>query len=671
VAAGTPHWDLPLVPKRIPRLTVRFILLTALGLTTAAAVMFVLLRHVYTVRAEKNAIAGSRLSTRSVLAHELTARDLQVPLPAGRRKHLDRLFTRAVLLEGTVRATLYDSKGLVVYSTDQASIGRRPLGAAVLAQVSAGKTVARVHDRGGRLGRVLETYVPLRVSGPPARGTVELDRRYSPIAASARRSSLLVAGVLEILFVFLLAALAPMLSRAERRLRRHVDELDYVATHDQLMGLPNRLGLERAFERAAADDQAPSLLLVDLDAFHEVNETLGSESGDSLLARWSDRLRREAIGCDLVARLGDDEIGILCHTADREQVAALQRRIRQALAEPVQIDGTRIALDASIGAALFPEHGTDLNTLLRHAGTALSAAKGNEGRFAFYDPADEERHASHLVRTAELRDAIANGEFVVYYQPQADLGTRVIRGAEALLRWQHPRHGLLAADSFISAAQRSGIITQLDRFVLEAAARQWKSWSDIGIEIDVAVNLAPDDLLDPELPYDIARLLTGYEMPARHLVLEITEHALLRDERRTRQVLESLHDLGVRLAIDDYGTGYASLAYIHRLPIEQVKIDRSFIEELPESASDEAIVRSTAELAHTLGATVVAEGVERPEHWECVARLGCDIAQGYLIARPLAADALTELLINSPCVPAYPATTAPARDSTSVIHAVR
>ncbi len=628
--------------ERAPRLTLRFVAWTALGLTVAAAAVSVLIQHTLARQAERDAIARSRLTAEIVVATALRAGDFEGPVTPARRAQLDRLFSDAVLVEGTVRASLYDPSGRIVYSTDRALIGSRRGEAPWLAQVRGGKIVSRIADHGDSLGKVLDARVPLSLHGRVA-GSVEFERRYGPIASSAWRTSLEIAAILEALLLTLLVALVPVLNRASSRLRRHVEEIDHLATHDSLLGILNRLGFQRELDRTRLD--AAALLNVDLDGFHEVNDTLGAASGDALLVEWCRRLAPELAGCELVARLGEDEIGVLLGSSKRDEIEALADRIARSSREPVDVGGVRLALEATIGIALLPDHGSDADMLLRRAGVALAAAKRANERVAYYDPADDESDVSRLLRTAELRNALANDEFRVFYQPQADLGTHVIRGVEALVRWNHPRDGVLDAGAFIESAERSGIIVELDRFVLEQAARQCRDWHRLGFDLDVSVNLAPANLLDARLPEHVADVLTACDLPADYLILEITEGALVRDDQRTADVLDRLRNLGVRLAIDDYGTGYSSLAYLRRLPIQQVKLDRTFIETLPGSASDQAIVRSTTELAHTLGATVVVEGVETQEQWDICAKQGCDIAQGFLIARALPEVLLTELLL--------------------------
>jgi len=291
--------------------------------------------------------------------------------------------------------------------------------------------------------------------------------------------------------------------------------------------------------------------------------------------------------------------------------------------------------------------------VLRRAAAALSTAR-SEGRLdvQIYEPSLEVGDLSRVALIAELRDALETGQLLVHYQPQADLVTRQVRGVEALLRWQHPTHGLVAAREFIGVAERSGVARDLRHFVLETSARQWQAWDSLGISLELAVNLSAIDLLDVSLPDEIAYLLDRYSIPPWNLVLEITERTLIRDERRARQVTDRLHEIGVRLAIDDFGTGYSSLSSLTRFPVQLVKLDQSLLANAPDDAAAEAIVSGSVEMAHAIGATVVAEGIETRDQWTLVHSLGCDIAQGYLISPPLPADEIRDLLQATPAITA-------------------
>jgi diguanylate cyclase (GGDEF)-like protein len=629
--------------EREPRLVLRFALCTALGLGLAAAAILVLVRHVYTEHAERQAIDRARFAADVVLTRRLRAGDLRGPLTAARRKQLARMFDATVLSHGTSSATLYDARGSVTFGTAVGATAPSPPHEAL-----AGHVVSRVEPTPS--GRTLRTFLPVALAGE--RGVLALDQDYGSIAAAARKSSLVVAGVLEALLLFLFVVLLPVLTRAAARIRNQISELDHAATHDELTGLPNRRGFRRELDRVTGPEVGEGALLVaDLECFHEMNDTLGSDAGDALLQQVAARLESELPEFDVVARLGEDEFAVLCRAEGADGIERAAAQLHGTLARPFVVNGVRLGIDARVGAAVVPGPGLDADTILRRAGVALSVAKERRTPLEVYDPTHDAADIARLELTSELRDALAGNELVVYYQPQADLGTRAVRGIEALVRWDHPRRGLLPAADFIPLAERTGLITDLGRFVLASAAEQWHELDARGIRFDVAVNLAAVDLLDIRLPGEIARLLDMHRLPPEYLVLEITERTLLHDERRTEQVLARLHEIGVRLAIDDYGTGYSSLNYLRRLRVQQVKLDRSFVSELPGDPSCEAIIRSTVELAHTLDATVIAEGVETREQWQSLAELGCDIAQGYFVGRPMPAGDLTSLVDARPGFP--------------------
>jgi diguanylate cyclase (GGDEF)-like protein len=631
------------IPGRIrrraaaPRLAARFVVLTVAVLTVAAAVVVVVVRQAYATQARDRATARARLTEELALGGRLKRADVSKPLPVGRQRQLRRLFTTTVLRDEITAASLYDRNGKTVLRVGPAYATRER---SLVLDALAGTVIAHVSDT--PTGRTLNTYVPIRVADGQGRGVVVLRQPYAPIAAAARHSSLVVALVLEGVLAVLLLALVPPLGRASRRIQAQMDALEWLATHDDMTGLANRAGFHRDLSMLLPESEAVSVLLVDLDGFQELNDTLGPAWGDELLVQAAARLSN-VDGLLLAGRLGEDEFGVVLPYAGAT-VQETARAITRALSEPLTIGDERVAVSSRIGVAAYPAHGTDPETLIRRAGVALSIAKESRHGVATYDPEHDASDVSRLALTAQLRTALEQRELTVYYQPQADLATGAVRGVEALVRWRHPERGLLDAGAFIECAEKGGLIGEIGRFVIETAAGQWQSWHRIGIKVDLAVNLSAVDLLDPQLPAELEDLLARYEMPPDYLVLEITERNLVRAEQSAGQVLEQLHRLGARLAIDDYGTGYSSLAYVRNLHAHQVKLDRTFVAGLPDHRVDEAIVRSTIELAHTLGATVVAEGVETPEQWKHLARLGCDIAQGFLIGRAVDAEEVRPLL---------------------------
>jgi diguanylate cyclase (GGDEF)-like protein len=637
--------------ERPPRLVLHFAIFTALGLALAGAVIVLVVRQADMVQSQRQAISRARLAVESVLEHELRAADVAGPIPKARKRVLDKLSEARVLVEGIRDLSVYTAGGRITYSTEPRLVGQRlPVGHA--REALTGTVVSEVGTSLGDTRKVLRTFLPIVLGPKRTTGVVALEQDYAPIEAAARGSAWLIAGVLEGLLVILAVIFVPLLARVSSRIRRHVRELDHVATHDELTELPNRVGFGRRVEDLLASrEPSGALLLLDLDGFSKINEVLGYGSGDALLSQFADRLRRDLADCEAVARLGEDEFGVLLAEAGHVEIATIAARVERSLSEPFLVDGVRIALDVHIGSALLGEHGADFATVLRRAGVALSTAK-TEGldNLQIYDPASEAVDVSRLALTAELREALDQGQLLLYYQPLVDLGTQTVRGVEALLRWQHPEKGFLTAGEFIAEAERSGLAREIRSFVLETSARQWQEWSAQGVDLEFAVNLATVDMLDASLPGEIADLLDRYDIPPWNLILEITERTLIGDERRTNQVIDRLRAIGVRLAIDDLGTGQSSLASLRRFPVERIKLDRSLLADAPGDPPAEAIVSSCVEIAHAIGATVVAEGVETHDQWMFAFSAGCDAAQGYLIGRPVPGDQLLEFLQATPLV---------------------
>jgi diguanylate cyclase (GGDEF)-like protein len=427
--------------------------------------------------------------------------------------------------------------------------------------------------------------------------------------------------------------------------------LQYQAHHDGLTDLPNRTLLHERLEdgvAAARDAGRPmALLIMDLDRFKEVNDTLGHHAGDALLREVAARLRVARRAGDTVARLGGDEFAILLPNATENAARARATRLLADLAQPFIVEERVLEIGASIGIALYPEHGADAETLLRHADVALYVAKRENRGSILYSPEQDLHSATRLGLTGALRRAIETGELVLHYQPIIEHLTRRVSGVEALVRWQHPLQGLLLPDHFIPLAEETGLIDLLSRWVLDAALQQCCAWRRDGLDLPVSVNLSMRNLQDQRLPESIAPLLTTYGVPPGWLTLEITESAVMADPERALGVLGQLRALGVRVAIDDFGTGYSSLAYLKRLPVDQLKIDRSFTLNVCVDRSDLAIVRSVIELGHQLDLQIVAEGVEDEESWKVLLDLGCDEALGYFFSRPLPAAALVRWLGDS------------------------
>ena len=424
------------------------------------------------------------------------------------------------------------------------------------------------------------------------------------IAEDSRRLYLLLA----LGFVLLYATLFRIVAVASRRLRHQ-------ALHDDLTDLPNRALLydrmEAALTAAERSGEPAALLLVDLDRFKEVNDTLGHDSGDRLLEEVAARLQGVVRRGDTLARLGGDEFAVLLRgLPDRGMAAELAGRLQDAIARPFLLNGVSAVLDASIGIAHCPEHGTDVHTLVQRADVAMYDAKRSRTSIETYSPDRDPYSSERLQLLGELRAAIGAGELVLHYQPKVDVATQRVIGVEALVRWQHPVHGLLGPVEFVPLAERTGAIGDLTRWVLDNALAQARVWRDAGLDLTMAVNLAAPNIADATLPDAVAELLERHGVPGDRLECEISEHTVMADPRRAMAILERLRALGVRLSLDDFGTGHSSLSYLKRLPLDEVKIDRSFVMGMTDDDNDAAIVRTTIDLARNLGLEVVAEGVE-------------------------------------------------------------
>jgi diguanylate cyclase (GGDEF)-like protein/PAS domain S-box-containing protein len=440
---------------------------------------------------------------------------------------------------------------------------------------------------------------------------------------------------------------------AEEALIREAERNHHQALHDALTGLANRRlfrdRIGNGIHLASRHSQRAAVMMMDLDRFKEINDSLGHEAGDALLKELGERLLHAVRVSDTVARLGGDEFGILLTgRCEKDEIVTLIHRIRDAVEEPVLLHELPVSMEASIGVAFYPDDGEDVDTLLRHADVAMYAAKRGNTTYAFYDKVTDAHNPSRLTLVGELRRALDRRELVLHYQPKALLATGEVASAEALLRWQHPLRGLVQPDEFIPAAQETSLIKPLTLYVIEEALAQCRGWREAGIELSVAVNLSMRNLLDVAFPDQVERLLRRSGIPPSALEMEITESTMLADPARVRAVLEQLSAIGIRLAIDDFGTGYSSLSYIKRLPIDEIKIDRSFVTNMVDDEDDAAIVRSTIDLGKNLGLDVVAEGVETREIWERLSNLGCTIAQGNFLSRPVPAGDLERWLRQRP-----------------------
>jgi diguanylate cyclase (GGDEF)-like protein len=422
---------------------------------------------------------------------------------------------------------------------------------------------------------------------------------------------------------------------------RQAEAREHEALHDELTGLANR----RLFANNLAEvlrGNSAALLVLDLDRFKEVNDTLGHDTGDRLLTVVAARISEIVPNGAVVARLGGDEFAVLLPGSDDLGARACAAMVREVLAAPISLDGFAVAVDASVGVAVGTRD-EDASTLMQWADLAMYAAKESRTGLEVYRRDLDNRDSSRLGLLADLRDAVASNTLEVHYQPKVDLMTGAVIGAEALARWNHPVLGPIGPDEFIPLAEHSTLITPLTMLVLRTALSHAEQWKGIAGRFSIAVNISPRSLLDPTFVDEVTRTLARSELPASALILEITETNLMSDPERAIVALERLREVGVRLSVDDLGTGYSSLAYLQRLPVDEIKIDRSFLAQFDE-ASSQAVVGAIVDLGHRLGKHVVAEGVENSASFEALRDLGCDSAQGFLMAKPMPADQMTRFL---------------------------
>jgi diguanylate cyclase (GGDEF)-like protein len=454
------------------------------------------------------------------------------------------------------------------------------------------------------------------------------------VAAAAAYSSVLIP-----LFVLPMTAIY----RAGRQAARS----EYAAQHDQLTGLPNRIAFHDTVNAVLEDESRPaSVLLMDLNRFKEVNDTLGHRYGDELLRRIAERLQATVGNDDALARLGGDEFAVFTAVSG-EEALEFARRVSEELRTSFELGDFVVETEASVGVAGFPHDGRDLETLLQKADVAMYRAKETHAGVAAYDERHDHNSPAKLALTADLRQAVDTDQIVAFYQPLLDLDSGRVAGVEALVRWQHPDLGLLLPGAFLDMAEHTSLIKPLTQKVLDLAMGQIVKWQALGLEVSVAVNVSTRMLIDPGFAQRVGKALLAHDIPARLLRLEVTESALMADPVVARAVLTELDQSGVQISIDDFGTGYSSLAYLADLPVTEVKIDRGFVSRMQAGSSAAVIVRSTIDLGHHLGLRVVAEGVEEAETLEQLRELGCDMAQGYEISRPMTAEDTTQWLLRA------------------------
>jgi diguanylate cyclase (GGDEF)-like protein len=472
--------------------------------------------------------------------------------------------------------------------------------------------------------------VPLR-SGAAIIGTLEVTGRLGGLTETFRSDDI---RLLETVAVHASAAVENS---------RLVDRLRFDAHHDAVTGLPNRRRMVNALEQAVtvrAPGEVVAVLEFDVSGLRDVNESLGYAAGDELLTEVARRLREAAPAAALVARLSSDEFAVMLRTPGTDAAVGLAGELRQALQDPMEIGALRLDVDSAVGIAVHPDHGADPGILLQRADVATHVAKSMSPPVQLFNLGLESRSSRRLGLAGDLRQALDNGEIDVYFQPKVSFRNRRLIGVECLARWEGSAHGSVSPEDFVAVAEHTGQMGRLTEVVLREGLRRCREWSQAGRPLNVAVNLSPRTLTDPEFPAWVGALLAEYDLSPDQLTLEVAENGVIAGTDRPLPILRQLNEMGVRLSVDDFGTGYSSLSYLRRLPVHEVKIDRAFIQGMATDPGDLAIVRAVVDLSRHFGLSVVAEGVESELTLSLLEEIGCDIGQGFLFSRPLSYDRL-------------------------------
>ncbi|HEY4450325.1 MAG TPA: bifunctional diguanylate cyclase/phosphodiesterase [Solirubrobacteraceae bacterium] len=589
----------------------------------------------------------------------LEDRPLSLGIGARERAGLKRLVARAVGQHEVLRLRVRDLRGQVVFSDDGSGFGEAPESVAL--DAAGGSTVARLthlnadsNDHGRAGAATVEVYLPLH-AGVPARtvGVLELYLPYAPIGRDIAAGMAGLYRDLAIGLAGLYLALFAITWSVSRGLRREVARNAFLAEHDVLTELPNRTLFHRRAKAALVDAvrhrRPVAIAIVDLDRFKDINDTLGHHNGDLLLSELASRVAANMRGHDTVARLGGDEFGLILRDAAAAEGALW--RLREIINGEVEVSGLPLSVEASIGFVVAPEDGGDVDTLLQRADVAMYCAKAQHAGIVRYEGSLDHYDAEKLTLVGELRNAIDSGQMVLHYQPQTALADGRINAVEALIRWQHPTHGLLYPDRFLPLAEQTDVIDKLTDWVVRTALRELHGLGAVAEDLAVAVNVSARSVVRPDLAAQVVGALAEVGLPAERLIIEVTETALLVDRERAANTLSELAAAGVKVSLDDFGRGQTSLGYLSALPIDELKIDKSFVLDMLEAPAHAAIVRSIVELGHNLDLRVVGEGVESEAALAALGALGCDVAQGYLLGRPMDALHLAAWLPR-PTVPA-------------------
>jgi diguanylate cyclase (GGDEF)-like protein len=604
-----------------------------------------MLLHGYQQQAEERGRDQGRAQAAVIeemaIAPALSGDDLSRGLSDQERDRL-RAATDLAIFNGSVtRLRLRTFQGAVAFSDDGTVAGAVPVNDPAFQAAATGKTDVRVvHDRQLSPGGAVRVMQPVVADTTgQATGVLEVYLPYDAIATKVQAETTRTIWRLGLGLVGLYAVLGLISWWTTRSLRRHAAQREHEALHDLLTGLPNRGKFRSTAEESISRirrGEHGALVLVDLDRFKEVNDTLGHHAGDELLRIVGQRLTELLRTDDLVARLGGDEFGLILPKAgDKESTVALLARIRDHVAKEIVLDGVSLSVEASFGVAFYPDDADDVEGLLQCADSAMYQGKHGATGVVVYEPRTAAHPTHSLVVQQELRQALERDELVLFYQPRVDLADGQVRGVEALIRWRHPERGLLPPDEFLPVAERSGLIEPLTDWVLRRALNDQEQWRAAGLPWTVAVNVSARNLESPQLHTTVQELMAVDRATSDRLHIEVTETALAMDTTAAAESVECLAGQGLTIAIDDFGIGYTSLSQLRTLPVSEIKIDRTFVSDLDDNAQDRAIVRSVIELGHSLGFRVTAEGVETRGVAEWLTDAGCDHAQGFLWSRPL------------------------------------
>jgi diguanylate cyclase len=639
------------------RLLAKYALLTLIPVLLLGAGLAVSFRNIARSRGVAEGRSEAILVAQTAVEPQLANRPLSEGLTRDEHRAMTRLVERAVKMKHVQRLRLRDLDGRIVFSDDGSGLKNHGDDDDDDEALSAahGTTVARLTtlngdndddaDAGSTGAASVEVYTPLS-AGRHRIGVLEVYLPYQPIASDVaagfdalyRDLALGLAGLFIVLFVITLSV--------SRGLRRELAVNAFLAHHDTLTELPNRaMFVERvreALDRAGRSGRRATFAILDLDHFKDINDTLGHPSGDELLTEIGRRLNAHMRGRDTVARLGGDEFGLVL--ADSEDPHAALTEIAALVSSEVDVRGLPLSVAPSIGYISVNDPGITVETLMQQADVAMYAAKAQHATVIEYHPDLDTYDAADLELIAQLRHAIDDNELVLHYQPQADAKSGTIVAAEALLRWQHPVHGLLPPGRFLPMAEQTDLIERITEWVLDSVLADIKRVGELGTQLKISVNVSARSIVRADFADQVITTLKRSGVSPSQLVIEVTETALLTDPERARRVLGQLSDAGISVSIDDFGQGHTSLGYLAALPIDELKIDRSFVTDMSSDRAHAAIVQSVIELGHNLSMRVVAEGIEGADELSALRDLDCDLAQGFHIAKPMPIDALADLV---------------------------